>query len=135
MFSLGISHYANGGHLDESPNSDDGEPDQNKSNNPRKRRLSAFEVSEIIIEKGIESVTELQALAKKQNSEGKTDLAEFIVNRAPRVVSDIVKTAWDIENADATLQRSRKSRMLLLGEAGEGDCVNECDGQWRLCAN
>ena len=82
-----------GGRLDESPNSDDGEPDQNKSNNPRKRRLSAFEVSEIIIEKGIESVTELQALAKKQKSEGKTDLAEFIVNRAPRVVSDIVKTA------------------------------------------
>lgn len=124
-----------GERLDESPNSDDGEPDQNKSNNPRKRRLSAFEVSEIIIEKGIESVTELQALAKKQKSEGKTDLAEFIVNRAPRVVSYVVQTAWDIENADATLQRSRKSRMLLLEEAGEGDCVNGCDGQWRLCAN
>ena len=60
---------------------------------------------------------------------------EFTVKRAPRVVSDIVKTAWDIENPDATLQRSRKSRMLLLGEAGEGDCVNGCDGQWRLCAN
>ena len=50
------------------------------------------------------------------------------------MVSDIVKTAWDMENADATLQRSRKSRMLLLEEAGQGDCVHGCDGHWRLCA-
>ena len=55
------------------------------------RRLSAFEVSEIVVQKGIKSVTELQALASEQKREGKTDLAEFIVNRAPRVVSDIVK--------------------------------------------
>lgn len=62
-------------------------------------------MSEIVVEKRIKSVTELQALASEQKSEGKIDLAEFIVNRAPRVVSDIVKTAWDMENADATLQR------------------------------
>lgn len=124
-----------GGDGDDTPNSDDSEPDRNERNrNPRKRRLSAFDVSEIVVEKGIKSVTELQALASEQKREGKTDLAEFIVNRAPRVVSDIVKTAWDMENANATLQRSRKSRMLLLEEAGQDDCVDGCDGQWRLCA-
>ena len=36
-------------------------------------RLSAFEVLEIVVEKEIKSVTEPQALAKKQ----KSDLAEF----------------------------------------------------------
>ena len=56
-------------------------------------------------------------------------MGEFIVNRAPRVVSDIVKTAWDMGNADATLQRP-----LLLEEAGEDDCVDGCDGQGRLSA-
>ena len=89
---------------------------------------------EIVVEKQIRSVTELHALAREQKSLGKTDLAEFILNRVPRVVSDIVKTAWDMEHAEATLQRSRKSRMLLLEEAGESDCVDGCDGQWRLCA-
>ena len=118
----------------DTPNSDDSERDRNESNNPRKKRLSAFELSAIVVEKGITTVTELQALASEQKSEGKTDLAEFIVNRAPRVVSDIVKTAWHIENADAILQRSQKSRMVLLEEAGEGDCVGGCDDQWRLCA-
>ena len=36
-------------------------------------RLSAFEVLEIVVQKEIKSVTEPQALAKKQ----KSDLAEF----------------------------------------------------------
>ena len=47
-------------------------------------------MSEIVVEKEIKSVTELQALANKQKREGKTDLAEFIVNQAPCVVADVV---------------------------------------------
>ena len=58
-------------------------------------------------------------------------MAEFIVNRVPHGVSDILKTACDIENAKATLQLSQKSRMLLL-EVADGDSVDGCDGQWRL---
>ena len=49
---------------------------------------------------------ELKALRNEQKHKGKTDLAEFIVDRAPRVVSNIVKTAWDKENTEATLQYS-----------------------------
>ena len=115
-------------------NSSDSRPSRNEPTARRKGRLSAYEVSEIVLEKGIRNVTELHALASEQKSEGKTDLAEFIFNRAPRVVSDIVKTAWDMENADATLQRLRKSRMLLLEEARGEDCVDGCDGQWLHCA-
>lgn len=100
----------------------------------KKRRLSAFEVSEIVVEKEIKNVTELQALAYQQKREGKTDLAEFIVNRAPRVFADIVNTAWEMEEVYARLQRSRKTRVQLLHEVGESDCVRGCDGQWRLCA-
>lgn len=58
----------------------------------------------------------------------------FIVNRAPCVVSNTMKTAWDMENAHVSLHSSRKSRMLMVEEAGEGDCVDRCDDQWRLCA-
>ena len=63
-------------------------------------------MSEIVIEKGVKSVMELKALGNEQKHKGKTDLAEFIVDRAPRVVSNIVKTAWDKENTEATLQYS-----------------------------
>lgn len=45
------------------------------------KRLSAFDVSEIISSKLIKSPLELMALAKSQKDEGKTDLAEFIINK------------------------------------------------------
>ena len=66
----------------------------------RKRaRLSAFEVSEMIVEREIKTLTELQALAFQQKQEGKTDLAEFLINHTPRVVSDILNSAWEIARA------------------------------------
>ena len=42
--------------------------------------MTAFEVSQIIVEGNIKSLTELQALALEQKGEGKTDLAEFLIN-------------------------------------------------------
>ena len=44
-------------------------------------------------------LVELQALAHQQKKEGKTDLVESLVNRLPRAVTDILNTAWEIENA------------------------------------
>jgi len=34
--------------------------------------------------------------------EGKTDLAEFLVNRTPHILADIFNSAWEIENAQKT---------------------------------
>ena len=39
---------------------------------------------QIIVEMNIKSLTELQALALEQKREGKTDLAELLINRNPR---------------------------------------------------
>lgn len=47
----------------------------------RSKRLSCYEVSNIILEKKIQNRTELLALASAQKAEGKTDLAEFVMNR------------------------------------------------------
>ena len=46
--------------------------------------------------------------------EGKTDLAEFIVNRGPRVVAEVLATAWEMENSNEHLERARKTRIELL---------------------
>ena len=45
----------------------------------RKKRMSSFDLSEIIIRKGIKSRTELLAYANQQKSQGKYDIAEFIL--------------------------------------------------------
>lgn len=67
--------------------------------------MTPFELSEIIVEKGIRTRTELLAFANKQKLEGKCDIAEFIVNRGPRVVAEVLNTAWGMTNAQDKLER------------------------------
>ena len=100
----------------------------------RKKRMSSFELSEIIVTKGMKTRTELLAYANKQKSEGKNDIAEFIVNRGPRVVSEVLTTAWEMRSAQEKLDRSKKSRLEILEEAAQGECVSGCNGQWLTCA-
>ena len=57
------------------------------------------------METGIKTLTELQALAFKQKETGKTDLAEFLITRSPKVVADILNSAWDIQAAPKKLAR------------------------------
>lgn len=59
----------------------------------RRKRLTAFQVSEIVVSKNIKSRTQLLALANKQKKEGKTDLAEFIVNRGTKWVNDTIQVS------------------------------------------
>ena len=99
-----------------------------------KKRMSSFELSEIIVTKGMKTRTELLAYANKQKSEGKNDIAEFIVNRGPRVVSEVLTTAWEMRSAQEKLDRSKKSRLEILEEAAQGECVSGCNGQWLTCA-
>lgn len=68
-----------------------------EASQPRKKaRLSSFDVSEIVVEKGIRTRLGLLALATKQKAEGKTDLAEFIINRGKRVVNDAIEVGTTI---------------------------------------
>ena len=46
----------------------------------------------------MKSYTELPAFAKEQRLEGKTDVAEFVLNRGTKFVAEVLHTAWDMEN-------------------------------------
>ncbi|KAK3722844.1 hypothetical protein QZH41_007801 [Actinostola sp. cb2023] len=100
----------------------------------KKKRLSAFELSEIIVQKGIKTRLQLLVLADEQKKEGKTDVAEFIVNRGSKIVSEVLNTAWEMKQSRETLERRSKTRLELLYEARDGDCELGCNGQWLECA-
>lgn len=100
----------------------------------KRKRMSAFDLSEIIVSKGIKSRMELLALASEQKEEGKTDIAEFIVNRGAKVVAEVIDTAWEMHTAKERLSRSKKTRLELLRDCNKGQCVDGCDGQWLVCA-
>jgi len=78
--------------------------------------MTSFELSELIVRKGIKSRTELLAYANEQKLTGKSDIAEFIVNRGPCVVSEVLATAWEMTNAQAKLDRSKKTRIEILSK-------------------
>ena len=86
------------------------------------------------MEKGIRTRTELLAFANKQKLEGKCDIAEFIVNIGPRVVAEVLNTAWEMTNAQDKLERWKKTSLELLQEAALGNCGTGCEGKWLTCA-
>ena len=71
-------------------------------------------VSQIVIDKGIKTRTELLALANARKKEGKTDLAEFITNRGNKAVDEAITIGCDIEEAPTKLERTKKIRMEIL---------------------
>ena len=83
-----------------------------------------FEVSELAVSKGIKNYLQLLALAKRQKTEGKKDLAEFIVNRGKKAVG------WEIEESEEKLRRQQMSRMEILENALAGECTENCGGRW-----
>ena len=100
----------------------------------KRKRLSAYEVSEIVLRKGLKNRTELLAFSNRQREEGKTDLAEFIVNRGKKVVSEVIATAWEMESAQKTQDRQCKTRIEILSEAHEGQCTCNAKAEWHSCA-
>ena len=58
-----------------------------------KKRLRSFDVAEICVAKSIKTRGDLLALAHEQKMEGKTDLAEFIINGGDKIVDSTITTA------------------------------------------
>ena len=70
------------------------------------------------------------SFANAQKREGKTELAEFLMNRTTKTVNKIISNAWDIENAEARMKRREKSRVEILNEALETSCTCKTYGEW-----
>ena len=108
-----------------------------KSKKEKKRkRLSAFEFSEIIVSKGLKSSTDIDALAlaHMQKNEGKIDMAEFIVSRGSKVVNEVLRTAWEMKEAKAAQERAARSRFEILQEARGEPCTCKQASRWHASA-
>ena len=46
----------------------------------------------------------------------------------------MLATTWELENSKDNLERKRKSRIQLLKGARDGECVQNCSGQWWISA-
>ena len=101
----------------------EGHPDLKNSEGPsasqahiaNRKHLSAYQVAEIVLSKRLQNRTELLAFSNQQRQEGKTDLAEFIVNRGKKAVNEVIATVWEMESAHRMgNERSNRAGMLRL---------------------
>ena len=109
-------------------------PGQSERRVKRRERLTSFEVSEIIVSNNVKDRTQLLAYANMQKNEGKTVLAEFVMNRGTKVVNELFEAAWEMHKAQETLRRREKCRIDLLREAASEECICRIQGQWEVCA-
>ena len=61
-------------------------------------------------------------------------MAEFIVNRGSKVFNEVLRTAWEMEEAKAAQERAVKSRLEILQEAREEPCTCEQASRWHASA-
>lgn len=112
---------------------DDQQPGPSKKSKPM--RLSNLEVSKVLISDKIKTESELMRLALHRSQNGEHDLQSFLLNKTPRAISDLINTTWKIHYSEDVVQRERKSRMVLIREAAQGQCVQNCQNKdWLKCA-
>ena len=98
------------------------------------KRLTNFDISELILEKKITSRLQLLAMENTQKTAGKTDLTQFVLNNNEKKLNDIINTTWEMHNAQETLNRKSKSRMGILAEFLSRDYCDDCNGIWLTSA-
>ena len=99
------------------------------------KRLSNINVADFITKHNIKRDIELMSLANARKLEGLTDLAEFIYNRSPKAITDLIQNAWKMSEAASIIERENLKRMDILREKLKSECNNGCDGKaWVECA-
>ena len=100
----------------------------------KRKRLSVYQVINVIKAKQISCRLELVRLAVQQEREGMTSLAEFIANRGYKVVEEALALAKEFSVAEEKFERAKKTRIQLLEENSEGECSKGCEGKWFTAA-
>ena len=102
-------------------------PKKPSNSKSKPKRLSRLEVSEFMVKNNIHRATELYVAAEERRKEGQADLAVFVLSCTKKSLNDLIENTWEMQNAKATLEREKTSRMQVLEKARLSSCVDGCD--------
>ena len=101
----------------------------------KKPRLDANQLFQLVIDNDIKTDIELCAMSKVQFDEGKSDLNRYIMTNSEKNRTEMIKTAWKINNSKDIMARANKSRMQLLQDAKSFNHASDCvDNRWLTSA-
>eukprot|EP00111_Clytia_hemisphaerica_P013531 TCONS_00039776-protein len=118
--------------MSEGENDDSGEDSPAKRGRREKVKLDEISVYEIITRRDIKTEDDLLLEARLQYDEGKSDLLSFVLRQSATKKKELIKTAWGVKDSKRKADRKKMSRMQILREARDMECV--CNDQYRLCA-
>ena len=104
------------------------------SNSKKPKRLSNLDVSDFILEHKITSDTQLFAAANSRKQEGQRDLAGYVLSKNPKSLLELINNTWKLKNASDEIERECKSRIEIIKEAVNVQCVDGCNHDWISCA-
>ena len=84
-----------------------------------------------MLKHNIRRETELLSEANSRKTEGQKDLANFILSKSTKTVTDlIIENTWKMHNASKVLERENISRIQLIRKHFAENCVTGCERQW-----
>ena len=87
-----------------------------------------------MVKSNIHCATELYAAAEERREEGQADLAAFVLSCTKKPPNDFIENTWEMQNAKATLEKEKPSRMQVLEKARLSSCVDGCDMELYICS-
>ena len=73
---------------------------------------------------------ELFNKANKRKEEGQTDFAAFVLSRSSKSLNGAIENTWKMNNAMASIEREKSTRMEILLKCQSESCVNGFDMEW-----
>ena len=89
-----------------------------------------MDASKFMVENNIKSETELFAIADEQTKAGKKDLANFVLSRSTKALSDLLENTWKMESASKKVFYSKQTSTEVIQENSHGRCTDSCSGEW-----
>ena len=109
-------------------------PNERQRPAKKQKKLTNFDVAEIILAKNIHTRTELLALSQEQKTKGNNHLAVFVLNRGAKNINELIDTAWEMKGAKQETERNKKSRKEIIQSFLSKDCAPGCNGDWLSAA-
>ena len=73
-------------------------------------------------------------MKQTKEEKGQTDLAAFVLSRSSKSLNDLIENIWKMNNAKASIQREKTTRMEILKKCQSETWVDGCDIEWYKCA-
>ena len=91
-------------------------------------------MSDFLVKHGIKNETERFAASKCRKDQGQVDLANFVLSKSSKVLSELIEKTWKMQRASEDLERKQKSRIDIVHEQLKEDCQTGCNKTWLECA-